>query len=403
MDENNDVIDWDSFNSEPSEDSTTTADNKFGKPDLLGSTPTLPHPVLPVPTPPILPSPRVEVPRVEVPRAEAHGTITPVNPALSKEPTPLPNLPIDENTQIKPHKSDEDSIVVVQTTNEGEEVTTIVNLETPELTVEEAKELTSKIRSTTNILYLLIARAHKGKAYKALGYSSFAEYVREEFNYSRSYAYKLLDQAKVIEAVEAVVPEGTTVYISELSARSLKKVLPEIVAEVEERTANATPDEAVDIIEEIIKQKKEEQDSYKEFDEDFDPGFNEDDLPAEGVKKPSITDDDFFNDFDDDEYERFASGDDPRIMAENLSNLFELIHSIETLAKMKENSNLTTLVNLIPIEKNEDITSNLTKLEEFLVSFKELWGEHLSSIVPPDLENEDDSNNEEENEDSDFL
>lgn len=80
MDENNDVIDWDSFNSEPSEDSTTTTDNKFGKPDLLGSTPTLPHPVLPVPTYPIMPSPRVEVPRVEVPRAEAHGTITPVNP-----------------------------------------------------------------------------------------------------------------------------------------------------------------------------------------------------------------------------------------------------------------------------------------------------------------------------------
>lgn len=72
-----------------------------------------------------------------------------------------------------------------------------------QLTRVEARALTDEIRFTTEKLYALLLRAYEGQAWVALGYDSWRDYAMSEFQMSQSQAYRLLDQARVIEAIEA--------------------------------------------------------------------------------------------------------------------------------------------------------------------------------------------------------
>lgn len=147
------------------------------------------------------------------------------------------------------------------------------------LTTDEAQELTEHIRSTADVLYVLLARAHAGKAWSALGYSTFADYVREEFNMSRSRAYQILDQHRVIEALEAAVPDGTQLRITEAQARDLKSVINEVVPAVQSATAGMTAEDAQQMTEEIVEdyrqQAREERDQARDGQEGFgeEPGY----------------------------------------------------------------------------------------------------------------------------------
>jgi hypothetical protein len=121
------------------------------------------------------------------------------------------------------------------------------------LTVEEARRLTDAIRSTGEVLYTLLERAHAGRAWAALGYPRFEDYVRTEFNMSRSRAYQILDQAKVVRALEAAVPHTATVpAITEAAARDLKGVLDQVIREIEEQLAEAEAEDTERIVAEIL-------------------------------------------------------------------------------------------------------------------------------------------------------
>lgn len=74
------------------------------------------------------------------------------------------------------------------------------------LNADEARALTDEIKGTTERLYALLLRAQEGRAWSALGYGSWREYAMTEFQMSQSHAYRLLDQARVIEAIEAAPP-----------------------------------------------------------------------------------------------------------------------------------------------------------------------------------------------------
>ena len=128
------------------------------------------------------------------------------------------------------------------------------------MTTDQAREITDAIRSTSEVLYTLIQRAHRGKAWLSLGYGSFAEYVREEFAMSRSRAYQILDQARVIDAIEAAAPDGATLpHITEAAARDLKSVLGEIGPAITDATSGLDdPDEAGRVVEEIENGPEEE-------------------------------------------------------------------------------------------------------------------------------------------------
>lgn len=135
---------------------------------------------------------------------------------------------------------------------------------------DEAQEITERIRSTSDVLYLLISKAHAGKAWAALSYANFEEYVKAEFDISRSRAYQLINQANVVQAIEAAAPEGTQVRITEAAARDLKSVLEELAPQVREATDGRTPEESEDIIAGLVGDYRAEKKAAGE-DDDFNP------------------------------------------------------------------------------------------------------------------------------------
>lgn len=131
----------------------------------------------------------------------------------------------------------------------------------------EARELTEAIRSAATATYILLAQAHEGKAYKALGYETWASYVKEEFDISTQRSYQLLDLSKVIKTLESSAPDGTEVKLTEAQARDIKRELPKITERIEEETKDLSPEEAGDVIEGIIDEAREEAATQKKEDD----------------------------------------------------------------------------------------------------------------------------------------
>jgi heat shock protein HspQ len=136
------------------------------------------------------------------------------------------------------------------------------------LSTDQARQLTHSIRDASEVIWILIARAHAGKAWRALGYDTWEEYVKSEFNMSRSRSYQLLDQAKVISAIEEAMPEGTNINLTEAAARELRTVLEEAIPEIRKATENLDGEEAVKVTEEILSKYREKAHA------DIDPVFD---------------------------------------------------------------------------------------------------------------------------------
>lgn len=176
------------------------------------------------------------------------------------------------------------------------ELAGVVDISQP-LTETEARELTEHIRSVADALYVLIARAHAGRAWEPLGYNSFADYVRAEFDISKSRAYQLLDQAKVVAEITAAAPDGTQINITEAAARDLKHVIGELAPDIAEATANVDPDDAAGIIEELIEDYRNRDDDNDESDEEEDNEYNGD-YTGNGNSRNDEEDDEDFSDID---------------------------------------------------------------------------------------------------------
>lgn len=123
----------------------------------------------------------------------------------------------------------------------------------------EAQEITAAIRSAATAIYILLARAHEGKAYKALGYNTWADYVREEFEISPQRSYQLLDLSKTIKLIEEATPEGTKIKLTEAQSRDLKRELPRITEKIREETIDLDPDEAGEAVDRIVAEAREQQ------------------------------------------------------------------------------------------------------------------------------------------------
>lgn len=107
-----------------------------------------------------------------------------------------------------------------------------------------ARALTERIRQTAGDLWSLLAQAHDQRAWEALGYGSFRDYVSGEFEMSRRHAYRLLDQARVVDAISSA--SGVTNWshrpVSELEARELKPHLEMVVQNVHDATVDTEPE-----------------------------------------------------------------------------------------------------------------------------------------------------------------
>lgn len=111
---------------------------------------------------------------------------------------------------------------------------------TRDLDRDEAQRITDEIRNHATAAWMLLMRAHQGRAWKALGYETWAAYVAAEFDMSRSRSYQVLDQARVILAIEEAV--STNVDIPEAHARELKADIPAVVERAKEAVAKLPVD-----------------------------------------------------------------------------------------------------------------------------------------------------------------
>jgi hypothetical protein len=116
-----------------------------------------------------------------------------------------------------------------------------------ELSKSEAKKLTQKIKTAVDDLWTLLVQAREGKAWKALGYSTWEAYVKEEFGMSRRRANQLLEKGEVIEAIEeATGKTGNAFPVSKRDVDAVKDDLPAVAEEIKSRVeAGEEPEKAV--------------------------------------------------------------------------------------------------------------------------------------------------------------
>lgn len=270
------------------------------------------------------------------------------------------------------------------------------------LSREEAEELTEHIRSTADVLYVLIARAHAGKAYLALGYSSFEKYVKTEFDISRSRAYQFLNQAHVIDAITAAAPDGTQIKISEAAARDLKNFVDELAPEIKERTEGVDADDAGAIIEDLVndyreRAKKPLEDEENDFnvedlsldDIDFDiPDFDNDN--GGGSKGGSDFDNlDGFDNLDDlpGDVVPGAFDEDPLEFRAKVENTYSFYTAIAALDKMPA---VEEVVQAIPDARRSHIDATLPKVLAWLQEFSEKWNATPGEVSAEEQHSEND-------------
>src|SRR3954452_3951976 len=99
----------------------------------------------------------------------------------------------------------------------------------------EARMLTEKVKSAAEQLWRDLLALYEGQAHLALGYPSWAEYCRDEFDMGQRQAYRVLDAARVVEQVGQCPIGHSAPPRNEAVAREMVPVLrdaPERVAEV---------------------------------------------------------------------------------------------------------------------------------------------------------------------------
>ena len=231
------------------------------------------------------------------------------------------------------------------------------------LNQDQARSITDTIRNAVDVVWMLIARAHAGRAWSALGYESWADYVKEEFNMSRSRSYQLLDQARVVAEIEGAVPEGTVISITEAAARDLKGVLEEVVPEIRERTAGLDPEDASDVLAEIVEEQRERLREQQEAadDDDYEDGY----LGGSGNGRGYSDRDEPEPLYDD------VDGVDVVAIRQAVNAAHDLYSSLSALAGLPDD--LEDVVNIIPRERYPQIDENLAEAQENLERFANLW------------------------------
>lgn len=92
-----------------------------------------------------------------------------------------------------------------------------------DFTEDEARRLTADIKAWAGTLWVRLEAARNGRAWKALGYTSWADYLETEFDISRSRGYQLVAHAAAVrELAEAAGLEvSTAVDIPERHTRAI--------------------------------------------------------------------------------------------------------------------------------------------------------------------------------------
>jgi hypothetical protein len=126
------------------------------------------------------------------------------------------------------------------------------------LDADRARELTHQIRMATRHMCLLLLEAHERRAWVALGYRTWEEYISRELGLSRTRSYEFLDQAHVIRAIMTAASLCGVPDISAYAAAQIKPCLPEVIEAIRLRLDGDPGDSAHQLIGEVIDQKRAE-------------------------------------------------------------------------------------------------------------------------------------------------
>lgn len=244
-----------------------------------------------------------------------------------------------------------------------------------------AREITEAIRASATATFLLLAEAHRHKAHKALGYETWSDYVKNEFDMTPQRAYQLLDLSKAVTLIESAVPEGTEVRLTEAQARDIKRELPRITEKISEETKELSPEEAASKAEEIVeehraeiaRQKKEDDKAVakktKELEEAEREGYNAG-IEAAADAFLEANRDDSLSDEADDTFDNVSVDGEPGLSPEasmNLYNFFNMLSSVNSLPEPDE------FIRIVPSSRHDEIENQLLAVTSWLNRFQTLW------------------------------
>jgi hypothetical protein len=121
------------------------------------------------------------------------------------------------------------------------------------LSVEEARDLCDKIRRGMGDLSLLVWRAHAGRAWVALGYKTWEQFVRAEIGFSRSRSYQLVDQGSIMAKLSEAAGVDSPLYLTEFSARRIKPIVAELAKEIRAAVGSDPTRDPGAVVEEVVK------------------------------------------------------------------------------------------------------------------------------------------------------
>ena len=257
--------------------------------------------------------------------------------------------------------------------NEIIDETGAVIVEEEILSEEAAQELTATIKSTATATFVLLQQAHEKKAWKALGYSTWTDYIENEFEFSRVRSYQLLSQAKTVKEITDAA--GTEMYLTEKEARLIKKELPKITARIEKATEDEDSegdrkDKATAILkEEIEAAMRKDRNTYDEgkelanHDEDSDGGS------YSGGGRPQVQGDDDPWGPKPVKTERIETAGEANFYVENLQrtlSIMEAFPSASDLAKIVKSDNTEEE----QIKFRNRVKYSISWLESLLASLK---------------------------------
>lgn len=223
----------------------------------------------------------------------------------------------------------------------------------------EAREITEAIRSAATATYILLAQAHEGKAYKALGYNTWSEYVRDEFEISPQRSYQLLDLSKAIKLIEEAAPDGTAVKLTEAQARDIKRELPRITEQIREETKDLDPEDAGEVVDRILEDAREQQkadekiiaEKEKKLAEAEQEGYQKGIEAAADALLEADMPDRMTTDADDEFLEVEVEGE-PGISPADSMNLYNFVNAMTGLKSLPEPDDF---VNVIPESRFDEV------------------------------------------------
>lgn len=90
-----------------------------------------------------------------------------------------------------------------------------------EMTEEEARQLTKQLQSKTQQLAKLIKKAHDGRVWEPLGYSSFTDWSNNELPFTHGRAFQLLNIGVLTELLHETSPLSQTFVLTDKQARAI--------------------------------------------------------------------------------------------------------------------------------------------------------------------------------------